>query len=478
MKNDRGKSAAIIGGGFCGMMTALHLAEKAAGPITIHIINEGYPFGRGVAYNTRSNALLLNVPVARMSAFPDQPEDFLNWLAKKEPFSNIDREILGKMYVPRHEYGEYLGHTWKSAQAKLKPGVKINLVNGRAVDVIPNGDAHEIVLANGEKLTASYVVLATGNEKPSDPAIKNTEFFKSPDYFKNSWDERVAKDLPEGNVLIIGNGLTMVDTTLELLNNGCHGTIYSLSPNGFTILPHRHNGLVYTKLREELKEPYELNTLFRLFRKHIDFVRQFGLSAEPVVDSIRDISQKIWIGMSIVEKKRFMMHLRHLWGLARHRLPLHIHDHIKDMKRKGKLVVFKGRLRDIVQDGNAIRVEFYNRTEKETQFITVSRVINCTGPLTDITKSPNELLRNLVQKGIIRPDELKLGVDTNLQGAVIDRSGATSESIFTLGGNLRGLLWETTAVPELRVQAEKLAEHILEKISDPGKVEKQVASRG
>jgi uncharacterized NAD(P)/FAD-binding protein YdhS len=73
-------------------------------------------------------------------------------------------------------------------------------------------------------------------------------------------------------------------------------------------------------------------------------------------------------------------------------------------------------------------------------------------------------LKNLVEKGIIRPDALKLGIETNLQGAVIDKENKVSSTIFTLGSTLKGLLWESTAVPELRVQAENLAGLLLEKM--------------
>ena len=41
------------------------------------------------------------------------------------------------------------------------------------------------------------------------------------------------------------------------------------------------------------------------------------------------------------------------------------------------------------------------------------------------------------------------------------------EKLYTLGVNLRGKYWESTAVPELRVQAEKLAKQVLASINTP-----------
>lgn len=450
------KTIAIIGSGFCGMMTCIHLVKTAYSGCRIYLVNSGYPFGKGIAYSTDSSSHLLNVPAAKMSAFPSDPDHFLDWLHQRKPFSGIDKEMLGQMFVPRIEYGNYLSAVWE--EMKTHKGMEqVELISDEAIDIEETGNGLRVHLRNGEPLEAGYAVLATGTETPANPVIADPSFFNSPLYFKNSWSSTVAKELPEGNVMIIGNGLTMVDTTLELLNNGCHGTIYSISPHGFTILPHRYNGMKYSGLLDELKKPYEINELYRLFCKHIKFVRQFGLSAEVVVDSVRSHSQEIWMSLDLVEKKRFMAHLRHLWGLARHRLPLHIYDLIQEMKRKKKLVVIKGRLLDITESNGTATVRFWNIATHQEEKLEAGRVINCTGPLTDITRSEQTLLQNLVSRGAIRPDPLKLGIDTDLQGAVISREGKRSERVYTLGSNLRGLLWESTAVPELRVQAEKLA---------------------
>lgn len=76
------------------------------------------------------------------------------------------------------------------------------------------------------------------------------------------------------NVLIIGNGLTMVDTVIGLTDNGFHGKIYSISPNGLAMLQHRHGGVAYKGLIDELNEPYDLDKLFSLFKKHVRLLRR------------------------------------------------------------------------------------------------------------------------------------------------------------------------------------------------------------
>jgi uncharacterized NAD(P)/FAD-binding protein YdhS len=57
---------------------------------------------------------------------------------------------------------------------------------------------------------------------------------------------------------------------------------------------------------------------------------------------------------------------------------------------------------------------------------------------------------------------LKLGIAAETTTyKVKDQEGNTKHNLFTLGSNLKGELWESTAVNELRLQAEKLAEQLL-----------------
>lgn len=86
---------------------------------------------------------------------------------------------------------------------------------------------------------------------------------------------------------------------------------------------------------------------------------------------------------------------------------------------------------------------------------------SCTGPETDCRRIREPLLARLPRRGKIRPDPLFLGLHTSDDGAVIDRYGEASTLIFTLGPLRKGSLWEKTAVPEIRVEAAKMADLLL-----------------
>src|SRR6266496_3394971 len=89
-------------------------------------------------------------------------------------------------------------------------------------------------LEDGSFLHANIVVLATGNTKPAELKIAHSSFPESKKYFSNPWTKECVSDLETTkDILIIGNGLTMIDTVLGLLENGFKHTIHTISPMVF-----------------------------------------------------------------------------------------------------------------------------------------------------------------------------------------------------------------------------------------------------
>ena len=71
----------IIGGGASGVLMAAHLLRAPQGQAQVTII-EGRPMlGCGIAYSTSDPDHLLNTHASSMSAFPDRPDHFRDWLA-------------------------------------------------------------------------------------------------------------------------------------------------------------------------------------------------------------------------------------------------------------------------------------------------------------------------------------------------------------------------------------------------------------
>src|SRR5262245_7907006 len=94
----------IIGGGFSGVMTAVNLARLSERPIQVTVINQHRPMGRGLAYGTRRPEHLLNVAARNMSAFPDQPDHFLQWLRSRSEYDAVPEPELRERFIPRLVY--------------------------------------------------------------------------------------------------------------------------------------------------------------------------------------------------------------------------------------------------------------------------------------------------------------------------------------------------------------------------------------
>ncbi len=457
---------AIIGGGFCGNMLAVHLLGTSKESLHIVLINSGYPLSKGVAYSSYSHKHLLNVPAKNMSAFPDKPAHFMDWIKKHENYRVIDQSALPGMFLPRNIYGYYLKELFDTAIRKKPDFISISFVHDEAIDIEEKDEKAHIHFSVSPSVLADKVVLAIGNQSPGNPALKDNSFYSSRNYYGNPWLHEAVNHLdPEKEVFILGNGLTMVDIVLGLKEKKHHGKIHSLSPNGFQILPHRVSE-PYTALIDELKPPYDLQKVISLFRKHVKKLRDQGMAGEAAVDSLRPLTQKVWQSWSKQEKERFMYHLRHMWGVARHRLPMDVHKMIQQMILDDKLEIIAGRIHSIIETERGIRISFKRRRDQKNYEVNVARVINCTGPLSDIKKVDRPLIKNLISRKMIHADEMNLGIDAIADGTIINNDGTMSKYLFTIGQPLRGLLFESTAVPELRDQAKKLSEKLLKDLGD------------
>lgn len=458
------KRIGIIGAGFSGTMTAVNLIENSNEIIEILLFEKENPIGKGIAYSPYSKKQLLNVPTSKMSAFKELPDHFFNWVKSLEEYKNVDESILAGAFLPRYIYGQYIEFVWNEALANAKAkSIKVRILRSNIIDLERKNAEIELIGEKDERFIVDYCVLATGNLVPRNQTIENMDFYSSSNYFQNPWKMESVENLSKNeNVLVIGNGLTMVDTVLALQERNFKGIIYSISPNGYHILSHRHAPIKYSKLVDELPEELDLKSIRNLIIKHVRAVRKLGVSAEPVIDSLRPFSQNIWRNFSINDKREFLRKYRHAWGVARHRIPIHMNDFLLKLMFSIKLKVFAGKIKSLNEVNGTIEVSFIEKNSKTEEKIFVSRVINCTGPESNIKLSESQLLKKCLEKGIISQDEFYLGFNanpTNFQ--LIGLNGEVQNNIFTLGTNLKGIFWESTAVNELRSQAENLANYIV-----------------
>jgi uncharacterized NAD(P)/FAD-binding protein YdhS len=446
------KRITIIGGGASGTLVAVNLMREAGERrMEINLIEKRASIGRGVAYSTPDEIHLLNVPAAKMSAFPDEPEHFLQWL---------EREGLRygpSAFVPRKTFGQYLASVFREAREAKRESVSLNIFEDDAVDVQVDAGKAVVALASGEHIYSESVILAFGNFPPPQPSLSDLSFTEHPKYFRSPWADDVFKSIrADDAVLIIGTGLSMVDVVLKLANDGHKGPISAISTRG--LLPAVHElGKTYAHFTDELLPMSRITDILKAVRRHIAQAEKKGSGWRAVIDSLRPATQQIWLALPLSEKKYFMQHLSRYWNAARHRMPAEAAAVIERLQRDGQLKILKGRLQRISTNGRfATEYQCLGRV----QAVESDVIVNCIGSESDFKKLDSRLLSSLFGRGYIRSDELNFGIDALPNGAVVGQNGVSSEMIFTLGTALKGTLWETTAIPEIRHQARGLA-HLL-----------------
>ncbi len=438
----------ILGGGYSGTLTAVNLVRLAPKPPRITIVNAHRPDGRGVAYGTRRVEHLLNVAARNMSAFPDQPDHFVNWLRTRNEYDLLPDHELRERFIPRVIYGDYL----KSLAHHFLSDV--TFVNGDAVDVTEDG---MVKLADGQGVKADRIVLATGNEAPAD--LPGAQALAShPAWASNPWlpwHEKLPPDT--GALVLLGTGLTTVDAVITLRALGWLGRIHAVSRHGW--LPHAHfRGVEYPDFPPADVDLAELGLekLLALLEHHCARLRELGANPAIIVDKMRPHTQRIWLRFTLGEKNTFARQHAARWNVLRHRIAPEIHAQIASAQLTGQLQVHAANIERVEALGERVRVLLSNGKSLEGDL-----VINATGPQTHFTDTRSVLLQNLLRRGLITPDEMEMGIRIGLDHTVVDRAGRSSARLLALGPLLRGTYWETIAVPELRGQARRVAETIL-----------------
>jgi uncharacterized NAD(P)/FAD-binding protein YdhS len=179
------------------------------------------------------------------------------------------------------------------------------------------------------------------------------------------------------------------------------------------------------------------------------------------IDSLRPHSHRLWQSMPLSEKRLFLRYGRPWWDIHRHRIAPQVHARIEELVSSGRLEVVAGRITSVRRTGDLLDVT-YRRRGKETPD-TPQRfgyIFNCTGPLADITRTDDPLLRELLDKGEVAADDLAIGLSVDERSRT-----AGGERLWAVGTLTKGRYWEIIAVPDIRVQAAAVADDIATELS-------------
>ena len=435
------KTVVIIGGGVSGALTAYHLVLQHADAEVV-VIDPRPELGLGLAYSTPSLHHLLNVPAGKISALPQEPHHFLEWLR-----AGFDPEATPLTFAPRAIFGRYI-------RSLLAGSRGITQRQGSVVDLEPRGDAAVLTLGNGDKLWADFVVLATGNFDPAALPGIESGVVESGAYCHNAWLPETYQDLSvDAPATLIGSGLTAVDVLLRLRELGHRGVITAISRHG--IFPSRHAAYTAaTTTAIPTGTPATCLAYLRAFR----LAMASGIEWRAAIDSLRESTNGLWLALSLKEQERFRRHLQRHWDVVRHRMAPPNADLIEAELTTGTLRLREGHLQSVAAEGRTATVHL--RTHGGTERVHTARVINCTGPSMNYRRVNSPMLDRLFAQGVVQPGPLGGGLNTTRNGALISSTGEVSSYLFNLGPGRLGTLLESIAIPEIRQQAVEIARTI------------------
>lgn len=445
---------AIIGGGAAAATLVSELLERRT-PRPLHLDwYTGVPnAGRGVAYGTPSDRHLLNVRAASMGMFVSKPGGFLEYAQALDP------TVKGSDFLPRRLYGDFLQSRVQQALKNAGSfGHDVNVVPFMAESLVPSSEG--VAIGYGDEVAhAEAAVLAIGSLPPRPlPGVEDAAI-ASGRYVTDPWPYLVSAPADERplRVLVIGLGLTAVDVVLELSSRWPNARFTALSRHGKLPEPHLEAasapGDDGTDLVESLHDDPNIRVWLRRLRETAEQADDW----RTIVDGMRPHTQSLWRELPEHERARFLRHARWAWERARHRMPPKVAKAIAVLEKEGRLTRGRGRMRKVSlsMEGTLDVARALPGGGESTDAYDV--VIQTVGLNTDTLRTEHRLVRQLVIDGLVKPDPLGLGFAALPDGHLLDGNGRARSNLFAVGSLLRGALWESTAIPEIRKQAQNVA---------------------
>ncbi|MER9318134.1 FAD/NAD(P)-binding domain-containing protein [Mesorhizobium sp. M0659] len=442
-------SIIIVGGGASGVVLAAHLLKSPNPDLRVTLIEKRPHFGQGIAYSTLLSAHVLNVSAAGMSAYADDPLNFWRWLQGRGLISQ-EQTPQTPFYAPRSVYARYLKEVLDELEAREKETGRLRLIREESLSISPTSSGVEVVLANGTSVVAHLAVLATGHDEQPGAGQGHA--------IRMGTEADTALD-PEARVLVLGTGLSMVDAFLSLEQRGHRGEIVAVSRRGLLPAPHRKGNPIKLDVAD-IPLGTQLSYFVGWFRDLIRENQKAGIDWRDVVDGLRPFNQKIWQNWPSSAKRRFVEHTKAWWDIHRHRLAPEVHARVTEAVRTGRIRPVAGRVVGI-EAGDGFTVGIQSRHTKALETLQVARIYDCTGIARDISTTSNSVVRSLVDRGLARPDPLRLGLDVTAKCEIIAGDGTASAKILAVGPLTRGTFFEIDAIPDIRVQCARLSKQLL-----------------
>jgi len=463
----RAPQVAIVGGGFSGAMVAVQLVHRAARsgmPVHLVILDRQTSVAEGAAYRTPDVRHLLNVPASGMSAWPDRSDDFLEWAKQR------DSSVVPYSFMPRRAYGEYLRATFLDAIAQAGPQVSVEIRREEADTIERRGNSGwRVHCKESQPIEADVVVLATGHRPLVDPLSESWSGSRAR-YIEDPWSSLMLTAIEKNeSVCLLGTGLTAIDVLQSLGGAARSARVMAFSRRG--LLPAAHAPAPLPRIDPRdwlgplLQTAGEITTpgLTRSLRRAVRQAESAGQDGRQVIDGLRPHVSQIWRALPPRERSRFLRHARAFWEVARHRMAPIVAAEVKAASEAGVFSVAAGRILGARGDIGGATLTVRRRGQSIHELHRFDWIVNCTGPGGGRESGFPPSIAGLIASGYLETDSDSIGVRSTPNGhAIVD--ARVIEDLVLIGSLRKPDSWESTAVPELRVQAALAADAIIQLI--------------
>jgi uncharacterized NAD(P)/FAD-binding protein YdhS len=262
--------------------------------------------------------------------------------------------------------------------ALAKSGGRAEVCDGEAVRAKFGSEGVTLHLADETLIRCRALVLALGNFPPRPiPALSGLP----PEIrFDDPWQPGATTGAENGDqILLVGTGLTCVDTALSLHGNGFRGKITALSRGGLRPRSHAEIGPTVASVDRPQEKGSKLLGLIR--------ERAAAVGWREAIDELRPHVQHLWRTHDAAAQDRFLRHARAYWDVHRHRLAPAVDARIRALEESGSFTFTAGNIVEAVQEDCKARVTWRRRCDGRVETLTANRVINCTGPEGDLART-------------------------------------------------------------------------------------------
>jgi len=454
---------AIIGGGFTGAAVAYHLGRADGLSARVIVWEPRDKIGMGVAYETRDPVHRINVPAAKMSLDPSEPESFIQWIAEMDAIAG-DGNVAwpdGSIYPRRRVFGDYV-------HAQVSPLIKsgrIEHLRTRVTGVERTDGRWRIDGEDGCTIQADHVVIATSHPVPAAPKPLAAFLEGHPRFVADATRPGALNSVRrDDSVLVVGNGLTSADVIAGLVDAGHQGPIIAISRRGLRSRGHA--------LR--VQEPFgdfttrPIRSVLLLSKRIREAIRDaaiFDLSWHAVIDAVRAQGRQIWSNLPVEERKRLVRHLRPFWDVHRFRVAPQVEASVNRAIGSGQLDVLAASVSAVCYNGTKIRTVLRLAHQRGTVIRDFDAVVVTTGPAHGSIIESQPYLSGLAAQGLIDADPARLGIACDDHARATCTTGAAIPGLYVAGPLARGTFGELMGLPQVSEHATLVASEVMQAIT-------------